>query len=151
MCLYIILRVIALTFYKQSWVNMFNFKHHGFGKYNSFFIKCNFWFVTSLLNMLCYAHGSKRYFWKRLYDRHLLYILENGNQWHILEHKFQWYGDMLSYIYNVHKCRYIALQNTQMSILQKRKTEKISNEYWITINKNFEGLFQCCLQKNMSV
>lgn len=48
----------------------------------------------------------------------LLYILENGNQGHILEHKFQLYGDMLSYLCNVHKCRYTALQNTQMSILQ---------------------------------
>lgn len=39
---YIYLTFIVLTFYKQSWVNVFNLKHHIFGKYKSFLITCKF-------------------------------------------------------------------------------------------------------------
>lgn len=149
MFLYINLPFIALTFYKQSCLKIIILSFSVLENITHFLQSEIFDFVKSLLKMLWNALGNIRF--KKNVWKYLLYILENGNQGHILEHKFQLYGDMLSYLCNVHKCRYTALQNTQMSILQKRKKEKISNKYWITMNKNVEGLCHCCLQKNMSV
>lgn len=61
---YINLTFIVLTFYKQSWVNMFNLKNHIFGKYKSFLITCKFLVCNIFTNMLCFAHGSTQYFYK---------------------------------------------------------------------------------------
>lgn len=81
--------------------------HHNDFSGNSF-LEHLFW---NKICIVCY---------KFLIELYLQYNLVLGTQVHTVDHRLQWYGDMLCCLDNVHNCCYTCLHKIQPYILLKR-------------------------------